>query len=66
MTDVEEIKKAIAKLAPRARAELRRWYEQFEADVWDQQIEADVLAGRLNQFADEAIQAVRAGTSTEL
>jgi len=66
MTTVEEIKIAIAQLPPRARAELRHWYEQFEADAWDQQIEADVLAGRLDRLADDAIQSVRAGTSTEL
>lgn len=66
MTTVEEIKIAIAELTPHARAELRQWYEQFEADAWDQQIEADVAAGRLDRLADEAIQAVRAGTSTEL
>ena len=66
MTTVEEIKTAIAQLSPRARAELRRWYEQFEADAWDQQTEVDVMAGRLDRLADEAIQAVRAGTATAL
>jgi hypothetical protein len=66
MTDVEEIKTAILKLTPRARAELRQWYEQIEAEAWDQQIEADVQAGRLDQLASEALQALRAGMTSEL
>lgn len=66
MTDVEEIKIAITRLPPRARAELRTWYEQFEADAWDRQIEADAEAGRLDALAERAIQAFRAGNYTEL
>ena len=66
MTDVEEIKIAITQLPPRARAELRAWYEEFEADAWDRQIDADAEAGRLDGLAERAIKAFRAGNSTEL
>jgi hypothetical protein len=66
MTPVEEIKVAITQLSLQAQAELRAWYEQFDAQVWDQQLEADVAAGRLDQLAEEAIQAFSAGQSTEL
>lgn len=66
MTTVEDIKVAITRLPPQALQELRAWYEQFDADVWDKQIEADVAAGRLDQFADEAIRAFHNGETTEL
>lgn len=66
MTTVEDIKTAILQLPPRARAELRQWYDHIEAEAWDQQIETDVRNGRLDKLADEALQALRAGTTTEL
>jgi hypothetical protein len=66
MIDVEEIKSAITQLSPEARAELRAWYEQFEADAWDRQIEADSAAGRFNALAQKAVEAFRAGNYTEL
>ncbi len=66
MTTVEEIKEAITQLPPQALQEFRAWYEQFDAQVWDEQIEADVEAGRLDQLAAEAIRAFRNGEATEL
>ncbi len=66
MTTVDEIKIAIAQLPPEALHELRAWYEQFDAKLWDEQIEADVAAGRLDQLADEALLAFRNGQTTEL
>ncbi len=66
MTTVDEIKVAITQLPPEALHELRVWYEQFDAQLWDEQLEADVAAGRLDQLADEALQAFRTGQITEL
>jgi hypothetical protein len=66
MSTVEDIKTAILRLPPRARAELRQWYEDLEADGWDQQIEIDVKSGRLDKLADEALNALRTGTTTEI
>ena len=66
MTTVDEIKRAIAQLPPEALHELRAWYEQFDAQRWDDQIEVDVAAGRLDQLADEALYAFHTGQTTEL
>ena len=66
MITVEEIKVAITQLPPHALQELRQWYQEFDADQWDAQIEADVVAGRLDRFADEALQSFRDGETTEL
>jgi len=38
----------------------------FDAEVWDQQFEEDVAAGRLEQLAEEALQDLRAGRCTDL
>ena len=66
MTTVDEIKAAIAQLPPEALDELREWYEHFDAQLWDEQLEADIAAGRLDDLADKALQAFHNGETTEL
>jgi hypothetical protein len=43
----------------------RERFAQFEADIWDRQIEQDVAAGRLDDLANEALEDPRAGRCTE-
>jgi len=66
MTAVEEIKRAITHLPRTELLELRAWYEQFDAKLWDEQFESDVAAGRLDDLAEKALQAFRNGETTEL
>jgi hypothetical protein len=54
--DVKEIESAIADLPPGEIAELAKWFEEFHAQIWDQQIERDLNAGRLDSLLDEAKQ----------
>jgi hypothetical protein len=63
---VEDIEKAIAKLAPDELAEFRVWFEAFEADRFDRKIERNAKAGRLDRLADEALAEFRAGHVREL
>lgn len=66
MTEITEIKDAITQLPPQQLAELRKWFDEWEADEWDRQIEADIQAGRLDHLADKAIRSYEAGNCTEL
>lgn len=66
MTTVDEIKEAITQLSPQALQELRAWYEQYDAQLWDAQIEGDVEAGRLDELAEDALRSFRDGETTEL
>jgi hypothetical protein len=52
--NVKEIEKAIVNLPPTDIAELAKWFEEFHAQVWDEQIERDLKSGRLNSLLDEA------------
>lgn len=52
--DVQEIESAITQLPREQVAELAVWFEQFHAQLWDNQIEQDVRAGRLDSLLDEA------------
>ena len=66
MTTAEEIEKAIEELDPRELARFRAWYEAFEARRFDAAIERDAEAGKLDDFAEEALAAHRAGHSRDL
>jgi hypothetical protein len=64
--DVKEIESAIANLPPAEMAELARWFEEFHAQVWDQQIERDLKAGRLDSLLEEAKQDLESNRCREL
>ncbi|CAN7395331.1 hypothetical protein [Mesorhizobium sp. LjRoot246] len=61
MTKLEQIERSIAALSPKELKAFIKWFEAFQADVWDIQIEADAKAGRLDKLAEQALAAVRAG-----
>ena len=52
---VEEIENEVAQLSPGQLKEFRAWYEQFDSDCWDKQIEDDIKIGKLNALAEAAI-----------
>jgi hypothetical protein len=64
--DVKEIESAIANLPPAKIAELAEWFEEFHAQVWDQQIERDLKAGRLDSLLEEAKQDLESDRCREL
>ena len=43
---VEELQAAVAQLPAEELDRFSQWFEEFLADEWDRQIEADILAGR--------------------
>jgi hypothetical protein len=41
----------------------RKWVEQFDAQKWDRQFEADVIAGRLDRIAEQVLADYDAGNA---
>jgi hypothetical protein len=66
MTTVEDIEKAIAKLAPRELDRLRAWFDQFQAERFDGRITRDAQAGKLDRLAEQATVDYRKGRAREL
>ncbi|BAY27167.1 hypothetical protein NIES2100_69890 [Calothrix sp. NIES-2100] len=66
MSSLQEIEKAISQLSPEELAAFRAWFAEFDAAVWDKQLEADVAAGRLDALANKALQDLQAGRCTDL
>ena len=65
MTTVQAIEAAVEQLAPEQRAEFRAWFEAFDANEWDLQMEKDLQSGRLDWLAEEALGDLAAGRCTD-
>lgn len=63
---VEEIEKAIAQLPRNQLRQFRVWYEKFDSDRWDEQIERDVAEGKLDALSEAAIADHKAGKSRKI
>ena len=66
VSSIKDIEIAVSKLSPEELSAFRNWFAEFDAEAWDQQLEADVAAGRLDSLAEEALRDAREGRCTEL
>lgn len=64
MSTVSEIENAVQKLSRTDLTAFRDWFISFDAVAWDKQLEEDVIAGRLDTLADEALNNLRSGRTT--
>ncbi len=63
---IKEIEMAIMQLPPSDFGELRTWFENYVAQMWDKQIEKDLNAGRLDVLLTEVDQEYEAGLGQPL
>jgi len=66
MTRVETIESEVQNLSQEEFEELREWILEKDWQRWDQQIEADAAAGKLDKLFEKALTAHRAGESREI
>jgi hypothetical protein len=66
MSEIEQLEDRIQHLSPQDLAKFRAWFFEFDARVWDQQIEADLRAGKLNGLVADALAEYKAGRVREL
>jgi hypothetical protein len=66
MSDLERIEADVQKLTPDELATFRRWFISFDAEHWDQQLEEDVAAGKLDSLRDEALADHAQGRTRDL
>lgn len=58
---VQELEKAVAQLPRPELSRFAAWFEEYQSDLWDKQIEQDALSGRLDALAEQANQEFEAG-----
>ena len=63
---IVELEQAVTQLSKKDFARFREWFEEYEAKLWDEQIERDARAGKLDKIAEEALKDYRVGKATEL
>jgi hypothetical protein len=55
MSTIEQIKTTILTLAPNEFQRLRQWFSDVDYQRWNEQLEQDILDGKLDALAEEAI-----------
>lgn len=63
---VQELEAAVAQLPKEELARFTQWFEEYVADAWDRQIEADALGGRFDAAGKRAKADYEAGLCTPL
>ena len=66
MTAIEVAEQSVSQLSPTDLAVFRRWFAEYDGDIWDAQIEEDAKAGKLDALAAEALAEYHAGKATEI
>jgi hypothetical protein len=66
MSRVERIENEVESLSPEELKAFRDWFADFDAQVWDRQIEEDAKRGKLQSLAERALRDHEAGRSSEL
>ena len=66
MSRVEEIEDRVRHLSGPELRELRAWLDDFEAEIWDKQIDADSRAGKFDALIERALADERDGKTTDL
>ena len=63
---VESLEREICNLPPDEFAKFRSWFLEFDYQRWDERLEADARAGKLDALAEKALTAHAQGKSQEL
>ena len=66
MTKLESIEKAVEALSAEELARFRTWFEEFQERQFDEAIERDAKAGKLDKLAAKAIADDKAGRTSDL
>jgi len=66
MSKIEEIEKEVQGLKPDELQAFRKWFWEFDAEIWDRQFENDVLSGKLDSVAETALKSFKAGHCSEI
>ena len=66
MSQVEMLEQTVKKLSPDELAAFRSWFIEFDAAVWDRQIEMDSETGKLDNLVQRAVNEHKAGKTKRI
>ena len=56
MTKIQELERRIKELSHEDLSLFRKWFAEFDAQEWDNQIEKDILSGKFEKMAQKALK----------
>lgn len=65
MTRLEQLQSSIEMLSAQEIAELRAWLDEFDARLFDEKLERDAKAGKLDKLAEDARANLKSGRGEE-
>jgi succinate dehydrogenase flavin-adding protein (antitoxin of CptAB toxin-antitoxin module) len=66
MTRLEALEQEVEKLTPEDYQAFRRWLADHDWQLWDEELERNVAAGKLDKLRDEALAEWKRGETTEI
>lgn len=66
MTKIDDIKQAVAQLSADEMKAFRAWFDELQEQLWDEQIERDEKAGKLDKLAQYGLEDLRTGSVRDL
>ena len=66
MTRVQRLEREIRELSHSELAAFRKWFQEYDATLWDRQIEENVAAGKFVELAQKALADHKAGRAKEI
>jgi hypothetical protein len=66
MTAIMEIENKVKNLTNDDLNSFRKWFYEYDNEVWDEQFENDVKVGKLDSLASQALKNFENGDSSEL
>lgn len=66
MSKVSELERQVQNLSTDELAHFRRWFADFDAEIWDQEIQSDAKAGKLDALIEEGLAEHRSGKTRPL
>ncbi|MEK7656127.1 MAG: hypothetical protein AAB412_00075 [Elusimicrobiota bacterium] len=66
MTKVQLLEREVKKLDRSSLEAFRNWFQHFDSDAWDLQIQRDARSGKLGKLSREALAAHKSGKTREL
>ena len=66
MNKIENIEDEVRRLTASELAAFRKWFQEFDAEAWDRQIERDTESGKLGDLVKKSLSDHESGKSREL
>ena len=66
MTTIAEIQNAVIKLPDTEYKSFLKWFEHFEEEKWDQELESHINSGKLSALGEKALSEFKKGKCRKL